>query len=355
MHEGLVLYQTRLVIPRTQRKDILRRLHLAHQGIERTKRRARQTVYWPGINSDIINVIGSCTKCQERHASLPAEKIKADKPPCRPFQESAADLFEHAGHFYLVYTDRYSGWPEISKFSKCPNSEMIITQLRKHFVQFGVPNKLRSDGGLQFASDMTKNFMRNWGVNHVFSAPHFPSSNGLAESAVKSMKALVAKTTTNGDITSETFLQGLLEFRNTPRDNTLSPAEMIFGSPLRSCVPTHSMVFAKKWTDLANRTDEAAPNKTACELKPLYVGDKCWIQDPISRKWSSVGNIVQARYRNYTIKLPSGRIIWRNRRHIRPYLTVDSEQTTEPPIPDEIATLPNRLARQRYRPKSNDV
>ncbi len=110
IYSDLILFQTRIVIPQSQRCDILQKLHLAHQGIERTKPHARQTVYWPGMNSDIINIIGTCTKCQENRPSLPAEKHDVNTPPTYPFQETAIDIFEYAGNFYLIYTDRFSGW-----------------------------------------------------------------------------------------------------------------------------------------------------------------------------------------------------------------------------------------------------
>jgi hypothetical protein len=351
VHDDLILFQTRILVPKSERRNVLHRLHLAHQGIERTKRRARQTVYWPGLQSDITNIVGACSKCQENRPSLPAEKKKVDALPTRPFQETAADIFEYAGRFYLVYTDRFSGWAEICQYNKCPNSEMVIASLRKYFTMFGVPNKFRSDGGLQFASEATRKFMHNWSVNNVFSAPHFPSSNGLAEAAVKSMKALVAASTTNGDISCESFLQGLLELRNTPRANGLSPAEMVFGAPLRACVPTHPIVFAKRWTELADKQDEAASSPTdlpSRQLTALHVGDNCWVQNTITRRWSSIGVIVQARHRNYTIKLPSGRLIWRNRRHVRPCVASDTEQPSEtPPTPVPATVRPRRSVRLR--------
>ena len=45
----LIVCGQRLVIPYKLRKDVLRRLHSSHQGIDRT----RQSVYWPGIDNDI--------------------------------------------------------------------------------------------------------------------------------------------------------------------------------------------------------------------------------------------------------------------------------------------------------------
>ena len=45
--DGLVLKGSKIVIPSSRRRDILQRLHAAHQGTDRTKRRTRQLVYWP--------------------------------------------------------------------------------------------------------------------------------------------------------------------------------------------------------------------------------------------------------------------------------------------------------------------
>ena len=60
----LVLYGQRLVIPKAQRKSVLERLHSAHQGITRTKQRARMCVYWPGLTNDITLLIENCEACQ---------------------------------------------------------------------------------------------------------------------------------------------------------------------------------------------------------------------------------------------------------------------------------------------------
>ena len=325
VHGPLVMFHSRIVIPKPMRKEVLRRLHLSHQGIEKTKLRARQTVFWPGITTDIINTIEACGSCQEGRPSLPAERFETDPTPTRPFQETAADLFQYAGHYYIAYVDRYSGWTEVNKFTKCPTSNSVLSQLRKYFVQFGVPLKFRSDGGSQFSSEETRVFMQKWGVNHVFSAPHFPSSNGLAESAVKAMKSLIAATTRNGDITGEVFLQGLLEWRNTPRGVQPSPAEMVFGAPLRSLVPMHRTMFAERWRKEGMRMDKrrlTSEDTSLCVHKSnhptLMPGQKCWVQDPHTKRWDSCGEIIQAKWRNYTVKMPSGRVIWRNRRHVRP-------------------------------------
>lgn len=105
---GLVLFRARLVIPKAARREVLNKLHASHQGIERTRRRARQTIYWPGIDSDILNMVQSCVSCQEKRPSLPQGPLMSDPLPTRIFEDVSADLFQVGGRHYLVYADRLS-------------------------------------------------------------------------------------------------------------------------------------------------------------------------------------------------------------------------------------------------------
>ncbi len=46
-----------IIIPTKMRREVLAQLHDSHQGTVRTKERTRLSVYWPGIDNDIDNVI----------------------------------------------------------------------------------------------------------------------------------------------------------------------------------------------------------------------------------------------------------------------------------------------------------
>ena len=67
-------------------------LHEAHQGIVCTKQQACMTVYWPGIDDDIENVITACQLCQDHLPSNPKELIVSKPKPLCPFQEIACWL-----------------------------------------------------------------------------------------------------------------------------------------------------------------------------------------------------------------------------------------------------------------------
>ena len=74
------------------------------------------------------------------------------------------------------------------------------------------------------------------------------------------MKRQVEKTTNRGDLDDEAFDRGLLEFRNTPRAGGLSPAQVLFGHPIRSIIPTHRTAFADTWQQQAARLDRDCTN-----------------------------------------------------------------------------------------------
>ena len=60
VQEGLILRGDRVVIPKALRKEMIKDLHPAHQGIESTLRRARESIYWPNTNSEVKDYISWC-------------------------------------------------------------------------------------------------------------------------------------------------------------------------------------------------------------------------------------------------------------------------------------------------------
>lgn len=52
--------------------------------------------------------------------------------------------------------------------------QRTIQMFCRYFREVGVPLRLRTDGGPQFASAAFKNFMERWGVHHVVTSPHYP-------------------------------------------------------------------------------------------------------------------------------------------------------------------------------------
>lgn len=57
---GVIFKGKRVVVPESLRQDIKDQLHQGHMGIERTRRLARETVYWPGIDRELEELVKTC-------------------------------------------------------------------------------------------------------------------------------------------------------------------------------------------------------------------------------------------------------------------------------------------------------
>ena len=125
------------------------------------------------------------------------------------------------GTDYLITVDYFSRYPEVTQL-RTTTSSTVINSLKSIFARHGIPETVRSDNGPQFASSEFDDFARNYQFRHTTSSPHFPSSNGQAERAVKQVKHLLKRA-------DDPFL-ALLSYRSTPMPWCgKSPAELLMG------------------------------------------------------------------------------------------------------------------------------
>ena len=150
--DGLIVFGCRLLIPVKLRQSALLQLHTAHQGTTRTKLRARQVVYWPGIDNDIDNVTLTCKLCQDSLPSHPPEPMVAKQRPSRSFQEIATDFCSHSGHQFLIVVDCCTDWPEIIYMGKNKTATHLTSILLGVFGRYRVPDIVWSDQRPQFTS-----------------------------------------------------------------------------------------------------------------------------------------------------------------------------------------------------------
>ena len=132
--DGLVFRGERLVIPRTMRSQIKMDIHLGHVGIEGCLRRARESVYWPGMNGEIKEYIQTCETCREFECSQTKETLMSHEVPDRPWQKVSYHEKD-----YLVTTDYRSNFWEIDCLATT-GSKAVNTKLKAHFARMGIPD-----------------------------------------------------------------------------------------------------------------------------------------------------------------------------------------------------------------------
>lgn len=96
----LVLHNNRIVVPKAKRREILYELHRPHQGLRRSKTKAQNLYFWPGINNDIEQTVNSCRTCQESRPSQGPEPLQSFEA-IWAFQCVSVDLFNLRGKDYL--------------------------------------------------------------------------------------------------------------------------------------------------------------------------------------------------------------------------------------------------------------
>ncbi|UYV70297.1 hypothetical protein LAZ67_7002451 [Cordylochernes scorpioides] len=315
VQNGLLMRSCHLVIPASMKLEILDKLHAGHFGITKTRLRARETVWWPGISEEIAETVRKCSVCIQEAVSK-HEPLIPTNFPTRPWQKIGMDLFKFENKWYLVVIDYYSRFPEVVQLDRL-TANVVVRGCKSIFARHGIPETVVSDNGTQFgAAREFSNFARQYGFTHVTSSPRFPQSNGMAEAGVKIAKLILKK---NQDPSL-----GLLDNRSTPLENGYSPAELLMGRKLRTTLPiapenlnpklVDSQALKRKEgrrrKDMKSRYDRRCG---ATDMEELSEGDTVWITD--MRTWGIVKKKASTP-RSYMVDTPVG-TLRRNRFHLR--------------------------------------
>ena len=66
--DGVLFKGSRVVIPQILRPEVKSRIHSSHLGVEACLRKARDTVFWPGMDAEVRDQIQQCLICNEFQA-----------------------------------------------------------------------------------------------------------------------------------------------------------------------------------------------------------------------------------------------------------------------------------------------
>ncbi|XP_053389029.1 uncharacterized protein K02A2.6-like [Mercenaria mercenaria] len=313
VNNGLLMRNDRLIIPSELKTDILARLHEAHQGINKCRSRAKESVWWLGISKDIENLVKGCDTCAKMQNEK-REPLIATPFPDRCWSKLGSDLFHWRGCTYLLVIDYYSRYIEIAKLSSL-SSATVVAHLKSILSRHGLCDTIVTDGGPQYASDTFNKFCADYGIEHITSSPRYPMGNSEAERAVQTVKRLL-------NACDDPYL-ALLTYRATPLQNGLSPSQLLFGRQIKTTLPqapqkldpkpVNSREIQQKEKNYRNYSKENYDrSRRAQYLPPLKQGDGVFVKD-----MNIEGKIIKedSRPRSFVVETPKS-IISRNRRHL---------------------------------------
>ena len=107
IEDGLVLKGTRIIIPDKKREDILKLIHEGHLSLNKCKMRAKETVYWLGMNEQLEQLILNCQLCikysRSKDKNMPNTALGHEIPSV-PWSKVATDIFHFKSRSYLLWS-----------------------------------------------------------------------------------------------------------------------------------------------------------------------------------------------------------------------------------------------------------
>ena len=234
-NNGCLYNGIKIVVPTKLRAQMLEELHRHHDGMVKMKTKARESMWWPGIDKDIEVVVQACHACQI-HGSNP------QKIPLQPWPATSKVWerihIDFAGpmdkKMFLLVVDAYSKWMEVVPLHHT-TSEVVIEHLDQLFMRYGYPETIISDNGPQFVSHETTTYLKNCGVKHITSPPYHPASNGAVERCVRNFKSHVQPEKRNGLSIEKASQKFIHNYNSMPHEATgETPSERFLGRKMRT-------------------------------------------------------------------------------------------------------------------------
>lgn len=177
------------VVPSSLKADALRGCHdeAGHQGQYRTFQLVRQRFYWADMERDVRDYVKVCGRCvlaktpepegrallESVRTSAPLELVCIDFWTAEDSQNRSVDV--------LVVTDHFT---KLAHAFRCPDqsAKSVAKQLwDNYFCYYGFPERIHSDQGANFCSELIRQLLEFSGVKKSRTTPYHPMGNGITE------------------------------------------------------------------------------------------------------------------------------------------------------------------------------
>ena len=191
----------RLYVPEALRPTYLDFYHShqlsGHFGFHKLLHRIRSMYYWPKLRQSISVFLQSCPTCQavknphSTSGSLTPITVK------EPFEMVGWDLMGpfpvslQGNRYILVITEYLTRWCEAVALPDATANTVARALLQRIIFPHGCPQKLLSDQGSQFRSEVLKVLAQSLGIKQLFTSPYHPQTNGLTERMNKTIKQVI--------------------------------------------------------------------------------------------------------------------------------------------------------------------
>ena len=179
------------MIPQALIPEVLEGCHdqIGHMGRDRTLQIIRERFFFPQMRNEVVFHISQCKSCRDRKAVTPKEPLKPIETS-RSLElvhldflslEPSKDKGRNPAKKLLIVTDHFTGYAQA--YPSAEESAVTTAKLldQNFFQHYGYPEKIITDQGRNFDSDLIKTLCQLKGVDKVRTTPYHPQTDGKAE------------------------------------------------------------------------------------------------------------------------------------------------------------------------------
>ncbi len=180
------IYQ--IYIPNSLRPKLLQNFHedplAGHLGRFKMYKRLQTLVYWPKMNSDVVDCVRCCQQCQlyKPEGRKLAGKLQQTEVH-RPWEMLGVDIMgpfprsSNRNVYLLVFVDYYTRWVELFPLRQATAETIVRVMTKDIFTRWGVPDYILSNQGSQFVSALFEETCKKWNVFPKRTTTYHPQTN----------------------------------------------------------------------------------------------------------------------------------------------------------------------------------
>ena len=228
------------VVPFKFLVEVLIALHFkgGHAGRQKLITHGRSYVWHPSLSSVAADITRSCAHCQKvKVASLPRPPITKIKTS-QPFQMVGVDLIalprtRRGNVCCLVAVDHNSKWMSVVPLSSKTGTAVAGAMKSRVLTSFArVPDRILSDNGPEFISREFNAVLESFSIDHMYTTPYRPASNGLVERANRTLAELLRNEDAERSTWDEFLPKIVINYNNSFHSELgMSPSEYLLKNP----------------------------------------------------------------------------------------------------------------------------
>lgn len=207
---------------------------MAHPGRQKLLSMITEHIWHPSVARVARDVTRTCDACQRMKVSPTIQPPVTKIVTSLPFELVAVDLVafpttRRGKVCCLVLVDHHSKWlsavPLTGKKSSC-----VVGALKQQILPYllRLPMKLLSDNGPEFSAAEFSNMLQEYGIQHIFTTPYKPSSNGLVERANRTLTELLRNLATAPSTWDEDLPKAIMVYNTTYHSELgMSPSQFL--------------------------------------------------------------------------------------------------------------------------------